>query len=301
MSGSLIETMMYGEWQVNRSCAVGVTWVAAVIALICLVGLTGAFGISYRWMYLYAGVVIPPIAAVVVHARLRDYRGSEIKYMLIAAVSLVPAAMSVPTLLGFFLMPLPIVVAGRYFSRRIVWESYLMVLALTFAMTFPHVRFGVPCYPLCDEAMESLRLFLDGEFSRFRYWRYLVVHCYPSFALCLLFFAITMSRLCRSHLDSLECQARTNARLADVEKGLAIAAAMEVMSVGEQSATASVRPLPRTVAASATAPAQPDVRDWSTQAISDCIAKVKRRAADDPAFAALVERDPAAAVREVQI
>ena len=35
-------------------------------------------------------------------------------------------------------------------------------------------------------------------------------------------------------------------------------------------------------------------------AVADCIAKCKARIAVDPAFAELVERDPAAAVREVQ-
>ena len=45
---------------------------------------------------------------------------------------------------------------------------------------------------------------------------------------------------------------------------------------------------------------QPEVGDWSTTAIVKCISRCKARAAADPEFAALVERDPAAAVREVQ-
>ena len=43
-----------------------------------------------------------------------------------------------------------------------------------------------------------------------------------------------------------------------------------------------------------------DVSDWSTTQIIKCISRCKERAAADPEFAALVERDPAAAVREVQ-
>ena len=299
MSGSLIETLMESERSANRSCAIAALWVAAVLAVICLIGLTGALGISHRWMYFYAGAVILPILAVFAYAKLRDFRGGAIKHLMILVASLVPSAIAVPTLLGFFLMPLPIVVSGRYFSRRLVWETHLMVLALAFAMTIPHAYFGVPCYPLCEEARESLQLFLDGRFKVFRYWRYLVIHCYPSFVLCLSFFTITMSRLCRSHLDALERQAKVNARLADVEKGLAIAATMEVMREegrGKREEGGSGLPT-----ASEEKRNQPEVGDWSTAQIVECISKCKERAAKDPEFAALVERDPAAAVREVQV
>ena len=299
MSGSLIETLLESERSANRSCAIAALWVAAVLMLVCLIGLTGAFGISHKWMYFYAGAVILPILAVFAYAKLRDFRGGEVKHLMILAASLVPAVMAVPTLLGFFLMPLPIVVSGRYFSRALVWETYLMVLVLAFAITIPHAYFGVPCYPLCEEARGSLQLFLDGRFGRFRYWRYLAVHCYPSFVLCLSFFAITMSRLCRSHLDALERQAKVNARLADVEKGLAIAATMEVMQCG-----AGETPPPQKDASSrggaVSAAHQPEVDTWSTTQIIKCISRCKARAAEDPEFAALVERDPAAAVREVQ-
>ena len=299
MSGSLIETLMESERSANRSCAIAALWVAAVLAVICLIGLTGAFGISHRWMYFYASAGILPTLAVFVYAKLRDFRGGEIKHLMILVASLVPSAIAVPSLLGFFLMPLPIVVSGRYFSRRLVWETHLMVLALALAMTIPHAYFGVPCYPLCEEARESLQLFLDGRFKVFRYWRYLVIHCYPSFVLCLSFFTITMSHLCRSHLDALERQTKVNARLADVEKGLAIAATMEMMreegrGIGEEEKSA---PGTRHYALGTR---QPEVGDWSTEQIIRCISKCKERAARDPEFAALVERDPAAAVREVQ-
>ena len=298
MSGSLIETLLESERSANRSCAIAALWVAAVLAVICLIGLTGALGISHRWMYFYAGAVILPILAVFSYAKLRDFRGGEIKHLMILVASLVPSAIAVPTLLGFFLMPLPIVVSGRYFSRRLVWETHLMVLALAFAMTIPHAYFGVPCYPLCEEARESLQLFLDGRFRVFRYWRYLVIHCYPSFVLCLSFFTITMSRLCRSHLDALERQAKVNARLADVEKGLAIAATMEVMR--DQGSGIRDQGGSGLLTASEEKRNQPKVDTWSTTQIIKCISRCKARAAADPEFAALVERDPAAAVREVQ-
>lgn len=98
--------------------------------------------------------------------------------------------------------------------------------------TIPHAHFGTPSYPLFEESRAGLQQFLDGQFTCERYWKYLTVYCFPSYALCLSFFAITMDRLCRGHLDMLELQAKTNVRLADVEKGLAIAATMQIMGAG---------------------------------------------------------------------
>ena len=309
MSGSLLEVLTENERRANRSCVLAGLWTAAVCALICLIGLTGAFGISRWWMCWYAGAIILPILAIAVYAKARDYRGAEVKHLVILGAALVPAGLSVPTLLGFFLMPLPIVVAGRYLSRRFIWETYLVVLVLTLALTVPHARFGVPCYPLCEEARGSLQLFLDGRFGCFRYWRYLVVHCYPSFAICLLFFAIILNRLCRDGQDALDHQAKVYARLADVEKGLAIAATMEVMrEEGSSFAKATedksgnreqVEDAPSTKH-QALSTNQPKVDTWSTTQIIKCISRCKARAAEDPEFAALVERDPAAAVREVE-
>ena len=46
MSGSLLEVLTENEYRANRSCVLACLWTAAVCALICLIGLTGAFGIS---------------------------------------------------------------------------------------------------------------------------------------------------------------------------------------------------------------------------------------------------------------
>ena len=308
MSGSLLEVLTDNECRANRSCVIAGLWTAAVCALICLIGLTGAFGISRWWMCWYAGVIILPILAIAAYAKARGYRGTEVKHLIILGAALVPAGLSVPTLLGFFLMPLPIVVAGRYLSRRFIWETYLIALVATLALMVPHARFGVPCYPLCEEARGSLQLFLDGRFGRFRYWRYLAVHCYPSFAICLSFFAIILGRLCRDGQDALAHQAKVYARLADVEKGLVLAAAAQVMSSlcppsdvlcpdegGQRTEDSGQRQ-----GTSDEGRPQPEVGDWSTTQIIKFISRCKARAAEDPEFAALVEKDPAAAVKEVQ-
>lgn len=279
--------MAESERQVNRSCSIAALWVAAVCGGICLLGLAGAFGILSRWMYFYAFTIILPILAVVAYAKWRNYRGVAVKHLMIVAAAAVAASMSVPSLFGFFLMPLPIVVAGRYFSRPFVWHTYANVLLLAFVMTIPHAYYGIPSYPLCDEARETLRLFLDGQFDPRHYWRYLVLYCYPSFAIGLGFFAITVSRLCRDHLDMLHHQAKERARLADVEKGLMLAATANVISSQLSPSSPSSQPF------------QPDVSSWSMQAIADCISRCKARAAADPDFAALVERNPAQAIREV--
>ena len=102
-----------------------------------------------------------------------------------------------------------------------------------------------------------------------------------------------MSRLCRDGQDALSHQAKVYARLADVEKGLAIAATMEVMRDGAGGGSGLL-------AASEEKRNQPKVDTWSTTQIIKCISRCKARAAADPAFAALVEQNPAAAVKEVQ-
>ena len=301
MSGSLIEVMMENERRTNRSCTVGALWIAAVCAVLCLIGSTGALGISPAWMYLYLCADVLPLLLIAAYAKRKGYRGSAIKHLMVFGAALIPASMSIPSVSGFFLMPLPIIVAGRYFSWRFVWHTYANMVVLAFLLTIPHTLFGTPCYPICEETGDVLRAFLDGRFDPMRYWRYQVVACFPSLAICLSFFAITVSRLCKDHLAAMEIEARTNARLADVERGLMIAAAEQAMCVfgfGEESEA-------RQDAASAltqrpVASASDDFKTWSTKAIADCIAKCKKRAAADPAFAALVERDPAAAVKEVQ-
>lgn len=300
MSGSLIEVLMENERRTNRSCAIACLWVAAVCAAICIIGLTGALFIDRRWMAFYAVGIVLPATGVGVYAKLRDYRGSEIKHLMVLASALVPSCMAVPSLFGFFLMPLPIVVAGRYFSRPFVWHTYGCVVLLTVFLMIPHTLFGTPCLPVCDEARDLLQTFLDGRFDLMRYWRYQVVACIPSFAICLSFFAITVSRLCKDHLEAMALDAKKNARLADIEKGLAIAATMEIM--GEREPKGEVEGEDGAPDTQYQAPStnQPKVDTWSTQAIADCIAKCKKRAAEDPAFAALVECDPSAAVREVQ-
>ena len=115
-----------------------------------------------------------------------------------------------------------------------------------------------------------------------------------------------MDRLCKSHLEALEHQAKVNARLADVEKGLAIAATMEVMrdeclsAPGRRDGDGTDRTAAVSAAGVSTGYSQPEVGDWSTTQIVKCISRCRERAARDSEFAALVERDPAAAVREVQ-
>ena len=281
------------ERRVNRTCAVACAWVSAVLAVIIALGLTGALYIDRAWMAFYAVGILLPVASVGWYAKRRDYRGGGIRYLMVLAAALVPCCMAVPSIFGFFLMPLPIVVAGRYFSRRFVWQTYGLTILAMALVSIPHAYFGSPSYPLCEATEGVLRRFLDGQFDPLRYWsRYLMPCGFPSLAICTGFFAITVDRLCAGHLQIIDEEAKTHARLIDVEKGLAIAATMQV--VGGRSEEGRGR------SEEGRGRRQPEVGDWSMDAVADCIAKCKARIAVDPAFAELVERDPAAAVREVQ-
>ena len=289
MSGSLLEVLTENERQANRSCAFAGLWTAAICLMIVAVGFTGAFYISGKWMLLYLAGMVLPMLAIAGYAKIRDYRGSELKFLMVAGAALIPFCMSIPSAFGFFLMALPIVVAARYLSRKFVWETYFMVVCLTILTTIPHAAFGLPISTIEKTNAAKLSAFLaDGSFDRMAYWRGLLVWCVPSHTICLGFFAIILSRLCRDGQEALAHQAKVYARLADVEKGLAIAATMQVIE--GKSKSEEVKSVVN----------QPEVADWSMDAVADCIAKCKARIAVDPAFAELVERDPAAAVREVQ-
>ena len=294
------------ERRVNRTCAVACAWVSAVLCVIIALGLTGALYIDRAWMAFYAVGILLPVAFAGWYAKRRDYRGGGIRYLMVLAAALVPCCMAVPSIFGFFLMPLPIVVAGRYFSRRFVWQTYGLTILLMVLVSIPHAYFGSPSYPMCEATEGVLRRFLDGQFDPLRYWsRYLMPCGFPSLAICTSLFAITVDRLCAGHLQIIDEEAKTHARLLDVEKGLAIAATMQV--VGGKSEEGRGRSEEgragseegRGRSEEGRERRQPEVGDWSMDAVADCIAKCKARIVVDPAFAELVERDPAAAVREV--
>ena len=307
MSASLLETLTENERQANRSCAIAGLWTAAICLVIVAVGFTGAFYISGKWMLLYLAGMVLPMLAIAGYAKLRDYRGSELKFLMVFGSALIPFCMSIPSAFGFFLMALPIVVSARYLSRKFVWETYAMIVCVTVLTTIPHAAFGLPISTIEKANIAKFSAFLaDGSIDRMAYWRGLLIWCVPSHTICLGFFAIILSRLCRDGQEALAHQAKVYARLADVEKGLAIAATMEVMgnmsTPRREDASGTVSGATVTVPAASRREAlsQPEVGDWSTTAIVKCISRCKARAATDPEFAALVERDPAAAVREVQ-
>ena len=301
MHASFLEVLTENERQANRSCAFAGLWTAAICLMIVAVGFAGAFYISGKWMLLYLAGMVLPMLAIAGYAKIRDYRGSELKFLMVFGSALIPFCMSIPSAFGFFLMALPIVVSARYLSRKFVWETYLAVVCLTALTTVPHAAFGLPISTIEKANIAKFSAFLaDGSFDRMAYWRGLLIWCVPSHTVCLGFFAILLSRLCRDGQDALAHQARVYARLADVEKGLAIAATMEVMNGRDEDGRRGILPREQTRRDVASTLRQPEVGDWSTTAIVKCISRCKERAATDPEFAALVERDPAAAVREVQ-
>ena len=302
MSGSLLEVLTDNECRANRSCAIAGLWTAAVCLGIVLIGLTGAFYISHRWMALYFAGMVLPMLAIAGYAKWRDYRGSEIKFLMVLGSALIPVCMSVPSAFGFVLMALPLVVSARYLSRKFVLETYAMVACLVILTSIPHAAFGLPIASVESANIAKFSAFLaDGSFDRMAYWKGLQIWCVPSLLICLGFFAIILSRLCRDGQDALAHQAKVYARLADVEKGLVLAAAAQVTSsLCPPSGVLCPEDGAQSTMHNAQGTNQPKVDTWSTERIIRCISKCKERAAADPEFAALVERDPAAAVREVQ-
>lgn len=295
MNETLLEIMVEGEHRANRSCAVGLMWVAVVLlATSVVVGLTDRHPQLYPmgiWrLVMGIAVMILPFVA---YARSRGYRGSGIKHLMTFAAALIPVGLCISSAYGFFMLALPLVVSARYFSCRFVWQTYAMCVAMTAFLTIPHAMFAVPLMEFSEETSPMLRDYLAGVFCRRDYFTHIIFWHVPAFVIGLGLFAIVLSRQCREHLFVLEQQAKVNARLADVEKGLFLAAASAAFGARVASAAPA--------GDAAGEPSQPDVRDWTTTAISSCIAKCKKRAAADSAFADLIARDPAAAVKEVGV
>lgn len=291
----LSEVLSKYERETNRSCAVVALIVAVFVGIVSVIGYSGAWFIESRWMTFYLAVIVAPLLAVVGYARLRRYEGAEIKYLMVGASALVPAAMAVPTVFGFFIMALPLAVACRYFQSHLVLVAYAIDILVTVVISYPHSLYGIPCVGLVESSRETILAFFDGAFDRQAYWEALLAWCAPSMTILHLAFVITSLFVCRGHWRQLNDQARLLERLADVEKGLAIAATQSVMLQASAGAAVDVSE----IAKKPNVP-QPDVKGWSTAAISDCIIACKKRAETDAAFAALVERDPAEAVRVIR-
>ena len=280
------------EVETNRSCTRVAFWVTGILTAFFALGTTGWWYLSWRWMVYYMAAAVLPILAIALYSRARGCRGAEIKYLMVFASAYVPASASVPTVFGFMLMALPLAVACRYFSSRLVWFAYGLILALTAVTMAFHARYGVRITTLIPDNLDLMRAYLaSGRYDRAFYYRGMMALCYPSFAVFMLLFALTSWRICVFHRRQLERQAEILRRLADVEAGLAVAATQYMMMSGEGRAGSE-----EGRAGSGEVP-QPEAKGMSNEAIADCIKRCKRRAAEDPAFAALVERDSTAAVR----
>ena len=299
MRDLLAETMAHNECQTNRSCAK----IASVVAVIGLLFDIFCFTVVWPeyapfWMWYYIVTVVIPVLLVAAYARWRNYKGREIKYLIVASAATVPIASAIPSIFGFYLMALPLAVVGRYYSRKLLWGTYVLMVIAMFAVAVPHALISVPYVGLETVNRELEQSFLDGNIDRFQYWKNISTNLLPILAFLQIFFTLTMHNVCRGERLSLEYQASLLGRLADVEKGLAIAAAQTLtlrgLTQGEGAGDAAGISFP-----TKTQRNQPVVRGWSSQAISECIAACKKRAAVDAEFAKLIETDPAAAVNEV--
>ena len=293
MTGTLLEILVDNERSANRTCSIAVLIFALLGIALIIPGFFGFYRVNRLWMlyYLFAGIL--PMLAIALYAKMHRFQGGRIRHLMFLTGLLVPVVTAVPSGFGFFLMALPIVVAGRYLRPSFIWYAFGLTVFAAFLVTIPHAMFGNPLTWLDVSSTPTLAASSDWEIDRPAYWRYLLAWGIVPLVISLAFFAILLYRFCRDGWDVLESQSRMSRRLVDAERGLAIAAAQAMMMSMRRFAS------PVTAHAAGDATCRSNVGRLSTQAISECIAKCKRRAAEDPAFAALVEENPDAAIAEV--
>ena len=309
-------TMKEVERDANRFAA----WVCLVFGLVVAVGaLLGRFEPMFilAWRFIAIDLVFCTVPCLVVAAWsfCRGHVGAGIKWAAVAALVLSSSAILVSAVDGFVAFIFVIFVSCRYFRPKFVWGVFAAVLAFSILASIPHAAYGYMSFTP-DERMLAEGAAVSFDMSRLDYWKSIMLFTWPT-CLIVYFIATFISwRICIGGREMVARERAIQRRLADVERGLAIAASqyyfaavsvggevVEKLNVEKSKGADRVGVAPETENFSTFPPfnsaeRQPDVSGWTMRQISDCLAECKRRAAADPAFAALVERDPAAAVRE---
>ena len=286
------------ERDANRFAA----WVCLVFGLMVAVGaLLGRFEPMFMlaWRFIAIDLVFctVPCLAVAAWSCWRGHVGAGIKWAAVAALVLSSSAILVSAVDGFVAFIFVIFVSCRYFRPKFVWGVFVAVLAFSILASIPHAAYGYMSFTP-DERMlaEGVAVSFDmSRLSRLDYWKSIMFFTWPTCLIVYFIAAFISWRICIGGREMVARERAIQRRLADVERGLAIAASQYFAAVavggGEPFNLSAFPPFN-------SAGRQPDVSGWTMRQISDCLAECKRRAAADPAFAALVERDPAAAVRE---
>ena len=272
------------------------------VALTCLVfGLTVACGalagrldpmfiLAWRYVAVDLAFCTAPCLAVAAWSFRRGHSGPGIKWAATAAMLSASSAILFTSQSGFIVFIFVILGSCRYFRPKFVWGVFAAAAAVSFLASIPHAAFGYMTITP-DERMLAGGASASFGMSRPDYWKSMMLKEWPT---CLLIYFVTAFiswRICVGGRDMAARERAIQRRLADVERGLAIAASQYFSAAGGE-------PFELSTAREARAARQPDVSGWTMGQISACLAECKRRAAADPAFAELVERDPAAAVRQ---
>lgn len=282
------------EHDANRFAAVVLSIVVVLMFFALITGMLGAYNVPAHYFLSNSILGIFPCLAVAVWSFRRRHVGAGIKYGVVAALIAVASSSLVAHQFGFSTYLFSIVIACRYFRSRFVWGVFAAVVAASFIASIPHAAWGCMTFTFAEGIAEPPNIEAIHDLPRFEYWKLVMLWEWPSWVLSYFVMTIIGWRICIGGRQMLARQRAILQRLADVERGLAIAAAQHFGEMGK----GTLETL-GTMEDGEKVPPQPDVRGWTTRQISECLAVCRRRAAEDPAFAALIERDPAAAVRAV--
>ena len=254
------------------------------------------FILAWRFIVVDLVFCMAPCLAVAAWSFCRGHDGAGIKWAAVAAMVSSSSAILVSTEDGFGAFIFVIFLSCRYFRPKFVWGVFATVVVFSILASIPHAAYGYMTITQ-DERMLAEDSAVSFGMPRLEYWKSVMLFTWPTCLLVYFIVAFISWRLCVGGREMVARERAVQRRLADVERGLAIAASQYFADRGaganggepfNLSTSQPFNPAKR----------EPDVRGWTMRQISDCLAECKRRAAADPAFAALVERDPAAAVRD---
>lgn len=299
---------MRGDDEVERGANRFAAWTCLVFGLVIAFGaligrLEPLFVLAWRFVVVELVFCTVPCLAVAAWSFRRGHDGAGIKWAAVSAMVSSSAAILFSTEDGFVAFIFVIFLSCRYFRPKFVWGVFATAVVFSILASIPHAAYGYMTLTP-DERMLVDGASVSFDMPRLEYWKTVMLSIWPT---CLLVYFITAFiswRICIGGRDMVVRERAIQRRLADVERGLAIAASQyfAAAAVGgevEKLKSSGGEPFnPSTSQPFNPAKRDPDVSGWTMRQISDCLSECRRRAAADPAFAALIERDPASAVRE---
>lgn len=301
---------MRGDDEVERGANRFAAWTCLVFGLVIAFGaligrLEPLFVLAWRFVVVELVFCTVPCLAVAAWSFRRGHDGAGIKWAAVAAMVSSSSAILFATEDGFVAFMFVIFLSCRYFRPKFVWGVFATVVVFSILASIPHAAYGYMTLTP-DERMLADGASVSFDMPRFEYWKSVMLFSWPTCLLVYFITALISWRICTGGREMVARERAIQRRLADVERGLAIAAS-QYFSVGGEVEKLNVEKLKSSGGESFNlstlqpfnpAARDPDASGWTMRQISDCLSECRRRAAADPAFAALIERDPASAVRE---